>query len=165
MTSSSRLQVDVDAHYPVDDITERTNCELHTPMRNISLKVAVGYVLPKESEANYLNGDIPPGYAHVGVDEVVPEFQTLDLEIPGGVTGHRNPPGIRKSWVITHENVQKWPKGRVLPMLLESCTGGHRASKSSRDSKIIGYNPRKRPKMVQFGISLNGVPPPCKFAR
>ena len=81
---STQLQVDVDAHYPVDDITERTNCELHTPMRNISLKVAVGYVLPNESEANNLNGDIPPGYARVGVDEVVPEFQTLDLEIPGG---------------------------------------------------------------------------------
>ena len=28
---------------------------------------------------------------------------------------------------------------------LESCTGGHKASKSSLDSKIMGYNPRKRP--------------------
>ena len=81
---STQVQVDVDAHYAVDDITESTNCELHTPMRNISLKVAVGYALPNESEANYLNGDIPPGYGRVGVDEVVPEFQTLDLEIPGG---------------------------------------------------------------------------------
>ena len=42
------------------------------------------YALPNESEANYHNGDIPPGYARVGVDEVVPEFQTLDLEILGG---------------------------------------------------------------------------------
>ena len=34
-------------------------------------------------------------------------------------------------------------------MLLESCIGGHRASKSSRDSKIMGYNPRKRPEMAE----------------
>ena len=27
-----------------------------------------------------------------------------------GATGHRNPPGTQKSWVITHENGQKWPK-------------------------------------------------------
>ena len=46
---STQVQVDADAHYAMDDITERTNCELHTPMRNISLKVAVGYVLPNES--------------------------------------------------------------------------------------------------------------------
>ena len=33
-------------------------------------------------------------------------------------------------------------------MLLESCAEGHRASKSSRDPKIVGYNPRKGPEMV-----------------
>jgi hypothetical protein len=33
-------------HYPVDDITKKINCELHVPMKNISMKVAVGYVLP-----------------------------------------------------------------------------------------------------------------------
>ena len=27
--------------------------------------------------------------------------------------------------------------------------GGHRASKSSRDPKIMGYNPRKRPEMAK----------------
>ena len=64
-----------------------------------------------------------------------------------GVTGHRNPPETRKSWVITHENGQNWPKSRLLPIPLESCTSGHRAVKSSRDSKIMGYNPRKRPEM------------------
>ena len=54
--------------------------------------------------------------------------------------------GTRKSWVITHENGQKWPKSRVVPMPLESCTGGHRASQSSRVPKIVGYIPRKRQK-------------------
>ena len=72
------------------------------------------------------------------------------LESCIGVTGHRNPPGTRKSSVITHENGQKWPKSRILPMPLESCTGGHRASKSSRFEKIVGYNPRKQQKMAQI---------------
>ena len=35
-------------------------------------------------------------------------------------------------------------------MLLESCTGGHGASKSSRDLKTVDYSPRKRPKMREI---------------
>ena len=66
-----------------------------------------------------------------------------------GDQGHRNPPGTRKSWVITHENGQKWPKTRVYSIPLESCIGGHRASKSSWDSKIMGSNPRKRPEIAE----------------
>ena len=56
----------------------------------------------------------------------------------------------QKSWVITHENGQKWPKSRILPMRLESCTRGDTTSKSSQDPKIVGYNPRKRPEMVEI---------------
>ena len=59
-------------------------------------------------------------------------------------------PWTRKSWVITLENGQKCSKSRVLPIPLESCTQGRRASKSSRDSQIMGYNPRKRPEMVEI---------------
>ena len=36
-----------------------------------------------------------------------------------------------------HENGQKCPKSRVLTMPLESCTGGHGASKYSRDPKTV----------------------------
>ena len=35
-------------------------------------------------------------------------------------------------------------------MPLESCTGGHKASKSSRDPKIVDYSPRKRPQMPEI---------------
>ena len=35
-------------------------------------------------------------------------------------------------------------------MPLESCTGGHGASKSSRDPKTVDYSPRKRPKMLEI---------------
>ena len=65
------------------------------------------------------------------------------------VTGHRNPRETRKSWVIAHENDQKWTKTRVLQIPLESCTGGHTTSNASRDSKIMGYNPRKRPEIAE----------------
>ena len=44
----------------------------------------------------------------------------------------------------------KMTETRLLLFLLESCTGGHRASKFSRDSKIMGYNPRKRPEMAEI---------------
>jgi hypothetical protein len=32
--------------YPVDDIHGKTNCEIHQSIKNISMKVAVGYTLP-----------------------------------------------------------------------------------------------------------------------
>ena len=35
-------------------------------------------------------------------------------------------------------------------MLLESCTGGHGASKSSRNPKTVDYSPRKRPEMPEI---------------
>ena len=35
-------------------------------------------------------------------------------------------------------------------MPVESCTGGHGASKSSRDTKTVDYSPRKRPEMCEI---------------
>ena len=35
-------------------------------------------------------------------------------------------------------------------MHLESCTGGHGASKSSRDLKTVDYSPRKQPEMREI---------------
>ena len=35
-------------------------------------------------------------------------------------------------------------------MPLESCTEGHGASKSSRDTKTMDYSPRKRPEMPEI---------------
>ena len=50
------------AHYPVDYITEKKDCELHMLMKNISFKVAVGYALPNQPGASYHLGQIPAGY-------------------------------------------------------------------------------------------------------
>ena len=53
-------------------------------MKNMSFKVAVGYALPNQSGASYHLGGLPAGYARVGVDEVVPLYANLYLDIPGG---------------------------------------------------------------------------------
>ena len=63
-----------------------------------------------------------------------------------GIEIHPEP----KIGVITHENGLKCSKSRVLPTPLESCTGGHRVSKSSRDPKIVGYNPQTRQEMLEI---------------
>jgi len=72
------------ASYPVDYVTEKTDCELHVPMRNISIKVAVGYVYPAEDGATHHHQPIPAGYARVGVDDIVAGYETMNLDIPGG---------------------------------------------------------------------------------
>ena len=65
---------------PVDDLTEKIDCELHMLMKNISFMVAVGFALPNEPRASYHVGQIPAGYARVGVDEIIPGFETLELD-------------------------------------------------------------------------------------
>ena len=42
-------------------------------------------------------------------------------------------------------------------MMLESCTGGHNASKLSQDPKIVDYNPRKRPEMLVITSFADGA--------
>ncbi|KAK1645884.1 hypothetical protein QYE76_063689 [Lolium multiflorum] len=76
---------------PVDGIKEQTPCDLHEVFRNMSVKVAVGFVLPAfgpEGEpATWHGNEIPAGYARVGVDSVVPSWETLELQFPGGDGG------------------------------------------------------------------------------
>ena len=70
--------------YPVDYITEKTPCELHVGVRNLSLKAADGYALTCESTARWHCNEIPDGYGRVGVDQLVPGYESLELDIPGG---------------------------------------------------------------------------------
>jgi hypothetical protein len=69
--------------YPVDDISKKTNCEMHVPMKNISMKVAVGYVLPSGPEQLWHGREIRAGYARVGVDAIVPRYESLELDVAG----------------------------------------------------------------------------------
>ena len=47
--------------YPVDDLMEKKNCELHQTMKNISMKVAVGFTLACEPGARWHGGEIQAG--------------------------------------------------------------------------------------------------------
>jgi hypothetical protein len=67
--------------YPVDDIRDRTSCELHQSMKNISMKV--DFALPCEPGVHLHGREIRAGYARVVVDEVVPGYDSLELDIPG----------------------------------------------------------------------------------
>src|SRR3954469_13993996 len=65
-------------------ITEMTHCELHVKVVNVSMKVAVGYALPIGPAPTYHCRPVPQGYAVVGVDEVMHNFQGLKLDYPAG---------------------------------------------------------------------------------
>ena len=69
--------------YPVDYISEKTSCELHVAVRNLSVKAADGYGLTCESTTLWLGKEIPDGYGRVDVDQILPGYESLDLDIPG----------------------------------------------------------------------------------
>src|SRR3954467_365670 len=70
--------------YPVDEVEARTTCEQHVIVKNISMKVALGFALPCPPEATYHGSYIPAGYARVGVDEVKLTCRSLEIDIPAG---------------------------------------------------------------------------------
>ena len=78
-------QVDVSPmeRYPVDNIEEKTDCELHQPMKNISMKVALGFALKFDPAARWHGREIPAGYARVGVDEILSGCETLEIHFAG----------------------------------------------------------------------------------
>src|SRR3954469_24352304 len=50
---------------------------------NLSFKAALGYALSCEPEARWHCKEIPDGYAHAGVDEVLPQYESLQFDISG----------------------------------------------------------------------------------
>ena len=75
----ARRMIEGGPGYPVDGIKEQISCELHQKLKNISMKVAVGYALPCPPDARWHYRDIPAGYAKVGVDEIVSGFHDMEL--------------------------------------------------------------------------------------
>jgi hypothetical protein len=69
--------------YPMDEIKGKTHCEIYQSMKNICMKVAVGYALHIQPGVTWHSRQIPDGYAHVGVDEVLRGYETLELDIAG----------------------------------------------------------------------------------
>jgi hypothetical protein len=69
--------------YPVDGIKDKIPCELHQSMKNIPMKVAVSYALSCQPGVTWHPRQILVGYARVGMDEIVPEYESLELDMPG----------------------------------------------------------------------------------
>ena len=73
---ASTVQPDIQAEapapeqqrYSVDDITIPTTCELHVRVKNISVQVAHGSVLPVNPASTIHGIPIPPGYASITVE-------------------------------------------------------------------------------------------------
>ncbi|XP_072151363.1 uncharacterized protein [Setaria viridis] len=71
--------------YPVDDITQRTSCELYRPFGNLTIKVAYGSALPILPRQTSHGMAIPPGYSTVGVDHICDsKYEDLELDLPAG---------------------------------------------------------------------------------
>jgi hypothetical protein len=68
------------SRYPVDDVREMTNCELHQPIKNMTFKVASGDALPCLPEALHHGNPILAGYARVSVLNIISGFEDLDLD-------------------------------------------------------------------------------------
>ena len=85
MASTDLVQPDFTTpRYPVDSITEAEHCELMTKFQNLTLKAAVGSVVPPRAEGTFHCRPIPYGYAIVTMDEIMEGFEGLELDYPTG---------------------------------------------------------------------------------
>jgi hypothetical protein len=66
--------------YPVDDVREMKNYELHQPIKNMTFKVASGDTLPCLPEALHHGNPIRACYARVSVVDIVSGFEDLELD-------------------------------------------------------------------------------------
>ena len=123
------------AHYPVDDITEKTNCELHAPMRNISYPMAKGYALPHQPGATFYFGEVPAGFARVGVTTVMAPFHSIDLDIPGA-EGEKTLGEVELGIVLWKKQYINFPDSAPIPLIRNS------PHKSLHASPAIGSPPR-----------------------
>ena len=85
MAPPSPVDPQMAPRYPVDYITESTPCELHfKTMGYLTLKAAIGYVLPPVPDQRYHFKPVPHGYAVAGVDQVMDGYGPLRLDHPAG---------------------------------------------------------------------------------
>lgn len=56
--------------YPMDDITQRTSCELCRLFDNITIKVAYGSALPILLGQTSHSMEIPLGYSNIGLEQI-----------------------------------------------------------------------------------------------
>nr|ABA96726.1 transposon protein, putative, CACTA, En/Spm sub-class [Oryza sativa Japonica Group] len=78
------MQTQDETTCPVDEIMQRTPCELHIPFKNLSIKVASGMAIPTDISGTYHYSPIPAGYSRVEVELVEAVYEDLELDYPGG---------------------------------------------------------------------------------
>jgi len=68
--------------YPVNDITNPIECELHVRAKNIFIHVAYGLALSVNHASTIHGMPIPPGYASITIEQIIgPNGDNENLEI------------------------------------------------------------------------------------
>ena len=106
-------------HYPVDDITEKKNRELHAPMRNISYPGVNVYALPHQPGATFHFGEVPARFARVEVTKVMSAFHSMDLDIPGA-EGEKTLGEVKLGIVLWKKQYVKFPDSTTIPPIRNS---------------------------------------------
>jgi hypothetical protein len=156
-------------HYPVDDITERTPCELLTPVRKIVNVVDHGIAQVPRGTIHCM--EIPQGYSRVQVDIVESGWEDLDLEVHGGdgetLIGH-----TIHTWICWAKTYIRLPQAVILsphisrqrspsPAATSLLAANLHFSDRSR-SLTLEVSPKKTPPQQSTKNTSLKPPPPAK---
>ena len=95
-------------HYPVDDVKEMKECDLHYPVGNISTKVATGSALPCTPGALHHNNPIAYGYARVTVEDIVQGFEDLEIDY-ATPEGDRRLADVKRQFILWRKEYILFP--------------------------------------------------------